>query len=211
MVTKKDLLIVVLATFCLTSTLFMILPSRSGIPYDPWADVSGPTQGTEDGTINMRDISYLIQMFGTSGNTTKDVNVTNYYQARPPYELLYGYYPLNISLNQNLPVTYGSTIHVDGYSRMFVSVEIIDCSYHSSVPSLITTVTLTSVTWGVFGAEYPQSSVSATYDGTGGGFSSQVPAQFVTKYLFCSVDFTITSQATSGWVLWQPIVYLRSE
>ena len=95
---KKDLIIAVLATFCLTSTLFTILPSKSGIPYDPWADVSGPSPGTENGTINMRDIAYLIQMFGQSGNTTKDVNVMNWPSdpIEPPWK------PVVIVENSNL-------------------------------------------------------------------------------------------------------------
>ena len=106
---KKDLIIVALATFCLTSTVFMILPSRSSIPYDPWADVSGPTQGTADGTINMRDVNYLLQMFGTSGSTTKDVNVTNL-----PYGLYYG------TINVSYTGGYSGNIVVfcGGYSRL---------------------------------------------------------------------------------------------
>ena len=75
---KKDLFIVALATFCLTATLFLILPSRSAEPYNPWADVSGPIMGEPDGTINMRDINYEILRFSTSGDTTKNVTVTNW-------------------------------------------------------------------------------------------------------------------------------------
>jgi len=75
---KRDLIIVALATFCLTSTLFMILPSRSA-ERDPWADVSGPTIGEPDGTINMRDINYEIQHFNQNvSNMTRNVNVTNW-------------------------------------------------------------------------------------------------------------------------------------
>ena len=74
---RKDLIVAVLATFCLTATLFVILPSRSA-DYDPWADVSGPIQGTEDGVINMRDISYEIQHFNAAGDTTKNVTVVNW-------------------------------------------------------------------------------------------------------------------------------------
>lgn len=75
---KKDLIIVVLATFCLTATLFMILPSRS-TEKDPWADVSSPIVGESDGKINMRDISYEIQHFNQDvSNMTRNVNVTNW-------------------------------------------------------------------------------------------------------------------------------------
>lgn len=72
---KKDLVIVALATFCLTSTLFMILPSRS-IEKDPWADVNGPTIGEPDGRIDMRDIAYEVLHFNQDvSNMTRDVNV----------------------------------------------------------------------------------------------------------------------------------------
>jgi len=129
---KKDLVIVALATFCLTATLFTVLPSRSGIPYDPWADVSGPTIGVEDGTINMRDINYLIQMFAQSGNTTKDVNVTDWpaQQAEPSWEL-------QQHLVANLtwePGSESQIVHVSrcgGYNRMFIHVDVIDISHTS--------------------------------------------------------------------------------
>ena len=75
---KRDLIVVALTTFCLTATLFLILPSRSAEPYNPWADVSGPIMGEPDGTINMRDINYEILRFSTSGDTTKNVTVTNW-------------------------------------------------------------------------------------------------------------------------------------
>ena len=78
MVTKKDLIIAVLATFCLTATLFIILPSRSAEPYNPWADVSGPIMGEPDGTINMRDINYEIMRFNTLGDTTKNVTIAGH-------------------------------------------------------------------------------------------------------------------------------------
>lgn len=64
MVTKRDLVIAVLATFCLTATLFMILPTRSspGSGYDPWLDVN------DDGEINILDIAQLAVAFRTSGD-----------------------------------------------------------------------------------------------------------------------------------------------
>jgi len=64
-ITKKDLIIAVIATFFLTSTLFMILPTRSSSnteAYDAWLDVN------DDGNINILDISSLAIVFGASGN-----------------------------------------------------------------------------------------------------------------------------------------------
>jgi len=44
MVTKKDLIIAIVGTFCLTSTLFtMMIPTRSQTSngtYDPWYDLN---------------------------------------------------------------------------------------------------------------------------------------------------------------------------
>jgi len=61
---KKNLIIVVLATFCLTATLFMIMPTRSSSAerqYDPWIDYN------DDGKISIGDIVNTISFFGTSG------------------------------------------------------------------------------------------------------------------------------------------------
>lgn len=64
MVTKKGLIIAILATFCLTSTLFMILPTKSNSgmgEYDPWVDLN------DDGTIDIFDAITLAGAFETSG------------------------------------------------------------------------------------------------------------------------------------------------
>jgi hypothetical protein len=66
---KKDTIIAVLATFCLTATLFMV---SSSLGYDPWADIN------EDGRIDMRDIAYEASLFGSSGDPTKNVTVMNW-------------------------------------------------------------------------------------------------------------------------------------
>jgi hypothetical protein len=84
MVTKKDLIIAVLSTFCLTATLFVIMPTRSastqdnGLEYDPWEDVNG------DGKIDILDIVNLSNSYGATGNPTKNVNVTNWPEALMP-------------------------------------------------------------------------------------------------------------------------------
>ena len=72
MIKKKGIVIAIIATFCLTATLFMILPIRSNPSagqYDPWADVN------DDGKIDMYDIAYAARAFGTSGDTTKNVTI----------------------------------------------------------------------------------------------------------------------------------------
>jgi hypothetical protein len=72
--TKKDLIIAVLAAFCLTATLFMIAPTSS-VParqYDPWLDYNG------DGKIELKDVYAMYLAYGTSGDPIKNVNVTNW-------------------------------------------------------------------------------------------------------------------------------------
>jgi hypothetical protein len=72
MVTKKDLIIAVLATFCLTATVFMVIPIRSSTnPYDAWIDYN------DDGKISLADLSALANSYGTTGDPTKNVNVAN--------------------------------------------------------------------------------------------------------------------------------------
>jgi len=64
MVTKKDIAVAILATFCLTSTLFMIMPiqSQSGVgEYDHWMDIN------DDGIIDIFDIAAVAIAFGAEG------------------------------------------------------------------------------------------------------------------------------------------------
>lgn len=59
---RRDIIITVLATFCLTATLFIVLPSRS-MDKDPWADVSSSVPGAPDNIVDMKDIAYEISRF----------------------------------------------------------------------------------------------------------------------------------------------------
>lgn len=64
MTKKKDLMIAVLATFCLTVALFLVVPTRSqstSKTYDPWVDLNN------DGSIDIYDAIILAGHFGTSG------------------------------------------------------------------------------------------------------------------------------------------------
>jgi hypothetical protein len=84
---KKDLVIAVLATFCLTATIFMILPTKSATSYyDPWADVSGPTLGIPDGRIDMRDIAYEVSHFGTFGTPIDRSGYSSNTLPKPDYD-----------------------------------------------------------------------------------------------------------------------------
>jgi hypothetical protein len=70
---RRDVLIAVLATFCLTSALFAVKPSGSlsSKQYDPWMDIN------DDGRIDMRDIGQLCINFGAAGDPTKPVIINH--------------------------------------------------------------------------------------------------------------------------------------
>jgi len=78
--TKKDIVIAVLATFCLTATLFLVIPTKSipTQPYDAWIDIN------EDGKIGPADFAYFSTIYGATGDSTKNVNVTNWPQLEKP-------------------------------------------------------------------------------------------------------------------------------
>jgi hypothetical protein len=86
---RKDVMFAILTTFCMCALMFTVIPIRSGLPYDPWADID------DNGKIDMKDIGNVAAQFMTSGDPTKNVtvtnwpsqqnaNVTNWPQDRPP-------------------------------------------------------------------------------------------------------------------------------
>jgi hypothetical protein len=143
---KRDLVIVALATFCLTSTLFMILPSRSAEPYNPWGDVSGPTIGEPDGTINMRDINYEILRFNTFGDTAKNVTIAAH-ASKLAYNIT-----TSVPAGQQFTTPW---ILVDGYSKISV------CVYNVAA---IDSYSLTTRHTGYISEWYVDHQVNATGD-----------------------------------------------
>ena len=72
MITRKDLMVAAILTFCLTATLFMIIPTESSPAageYDPWVDIN------EDGEINIMDIASVAKSYGASGNPERTVQI----------------------------------------------------------------------------------------------------------------------------------------
>jgi hypothetical protein len=72
---RRDIVVAVLLTFCFTVLLLMMLPIRSNPSageYDAWADIN------EDGAIDIYDAILLANAFGTSGNATKLLSITNW-------------------------------------------------------------------------------------------------------------------------------------
>lgn len=69
---RKDLILAVLTTLCLSIVLFSVLPSNSGLPYDPWTDID------DNGKIDMKDVGAVASRFATSGDSTKTVRISGY-------------------------------------------------------------------------------------------------------------------------------------
>jgi len=75
---RKNLVITILLSAFLLALVCPMTRSQTSIEYDPWADIN------DDGKIDMRDIAYIARLFGTAGDPTKPVYVTNWPQDRPP-------------------------------------------------------------------------------------------------------------------------------
>jgi hypothetical protein len=77
-VIKRDLIVAVLLTFCLTVLMFQVLPigSQDAGDYDPWYDVN------DDGTIDMRDIGGMARKFGATGTPINKTEMLLELEAR---------------------------------------------------------------------------------------------------------------------------------
>ena len=65
---KKRHVLVLVLVFCLTAALFIVASTG----YDPWVDYD------EDGYVGSADFSKFAGEYGSSGDPTKNVNITNW-------------------------------------------------------------------------------------------------------------------------------------
>jgi hypothetical protein len=97
------------------------LEQSTGEP-DPWADVSGPTPGQPDGTVNMRDIAYEVLHFNDNvSNMTRDVNVTNWPTTQSVVisdNSSRGHFNFSLAANDNA----NFTISTDGFESVTVTI-----------------------------------------------------------------------------------------
>jgi len=115
MVNKKDLIIAVLATFCLTATLFMTAPTMSQMPYDPWLDTN------DDGIIDIEEIYNAALAYGTMGDPTKNVNVTNFpidEQGNLKVKIIHSTQEWSVSIIQDYPGANWFTNTTRGYRQI---------------------------------------------------------------------------------------------
>ena len=212
MVKKRDLIIAGLITFCLTATLFLMKPTRSQTPgqYDPWLDVN------EDGKILIEDVAWVAKAFGTSGDPTKNVNVTNPRAVTLEKEL-----NISTSFLSGKGSNWTDSFATGGYDRMFVSAAIIDVSDRAE----------SFVYVGLYGANWIWGMINGTYVETetpandsnnqlsiGWSYDEyqfiQLPvsgvhsAEYAIEAAQCKLGFRAASSLSGGWVLLHVSVYL---
>jgi hypothetical protein len=215
MVKKKDLIIVALATFCLTATLFMVRPTKSnpGIgEYNSWTDLNG------DGTVDIYDAITLADAYGTSGDSTRNVNVVSM-PSRQGYEA-YSFEGTiswtNYAITSDFSITPGHGIWFGGYSRLFIHLS----AYFVSVPVGNVTVYISGLVWNITGGiagheTFSPQECNVTFDdgyqvsplGYGGGVMKVEIKGETIEYLSVTVESTVQSGSVSASVY----LYLRNE
>src|SRR5271157_3086815 len=66
---KMNIILAIAITFCLTASIFMVIPTQSQTPntYNPLADIN------EDGKVSLQDLVLLANAYGTNGTP---INIT---------------------------------------------------------------------------------------------------------------------------------------
>lgn len=110
----RNEVLIVLITFCLTATLFSIIPvgSQGVREYDPWYDIN------DDGKIDLKDYFGVGLKYGTEGDSTKNVNVTNWPETLEPKTII---------VCQNLTVI----TNASGYYFPFAEIDVAPFSHVS--------------------------------------------------------------------------------
>jgi hypothetical protein len=142
---KKDLMIVALATFCLTATLFMMTSTKSQAPsgtYDPLLD------SNHDGSIDIYDAIQLANHYDTSGDPTLNVNVISMPQRQPWEPHALGFRSVswtNYIGGSSWSITPGYGIWFGGYSRLFIFLS----AYDVNPPFANVTIYVSGILWNI--------------------------------------------------------------
>jgi hypothetical protein len=204
MITGRTLMIAVLCTFCLAVSIFSIMPVSSIGTYDPWLD------SNDDGKIDLKDYFAVGKAYGTSGDPTKNVNVTNWPQPELDYEIL------RIG-RCNMTGASGTNVlnYTGGYSRVSLSVSVASMKQMETDYSI--TLSIYSWTWLAGGAssiEHPVFALTVTRTGGGFSYTATTPLMLETKAPYFRIYFTTSTtypQAANVWALFDVWVYLRNE
>jgi hypothetical protein len=208
MITRKHLLLAIAATCLLTMFAITIVPIRSQTAgqYDPWLDIN------DDGVIDGLDLIQGARAFGTAGDPTKPVTVTNLRD----YELQTG----TVNFSSSYPAgTFIPTIFCGGYSR----ISILFAPNLTNLGNGRVTVYLVSVNWT---QEFPLSSpavssdflysninttISAAEFGWPTAYVTETKAPYCHLCFYALVDTTYPPPPANWWVAVNYAGYLRNE
>ena len=219
MIKKRDLIIAVWVTFCLTAMLFMVRTTRSQIPgqYDPWLDITG------DGKIQIDDVAWVSKAYGTTGDPTKNVNVTNWPSQASDFQVLH--WQLNITAHSG-PIG-NSEKSLDGYCGGYAKLSIFMVEGTFSQGNYTFTLIFEGLFWqvnvngvnGTTGMSYEPAYLNLVYDvnmsslGTGTVSGEGMPSPFMTdiKGPNFRLWFSATSTQPESWGVFDIYAYLRND
>jgi hypothetical protein len=194
----------------------MVRPTKSnpGIgEYNSWTDLNG------DGTVDIYDAITLADAYGTSGDSTRNVNVTNWPNGPSREDYYLEYWSYNISSEG----WSSPTILCGGYSRLSLMARVTNTSMG---PYRNVTVFLLSNYWmsTLYGPnptciEWLNTNVynfTVYSDAQGSYLYSSIAPSYVieTKAPYYSADFAVVSDfglRANWWVTFDICAYLRNE
>jgi hypothetical protein len=98
--------------------MFAVIPIRSGLPYDPWADID------DSGKIDMKDIGNVASRFMASGDPTKPVTLANYTQVE-------GNFGFSLGTSQYVNSSQNFNISTAGYRDITIKIKAFSMDVHS--------------------------------------------------------------------------------
>ena len=213
MIRKKDLIVAVLAAFCLTATVFFAIPSRSqsgtgsSSNYNPLADLN------HDGVVDIYDAVLFAQAYGSSGDPTLPVNVTNW--PSPSYAIT------EFTLNMSEGSAYSSPlIYCGGYSTLSLMINAtgtnnalggevniyLDQVLWFSDASTTSCILNDSIFTNIFNLQTPSTSYGTPFSlDSGSGFITE------TEGPYCMLWLQFFSSSTVNWATINYCVYLRNQ
>lgn len=219
---RKDVMIAILVTFCLTVMLFAIIPvgSQGVREYDPWYDVTGPTPGQPDGKIDVRDIYSLSLKYGTTATedqTTRNVSVTNW-----PQQYKIGYYLVNMTwINYGSFSWTGEGIDTRGYSKISFFIEPLDMSIDGYWWPNNLTIAIVMLDWeyslaATFRTNEMVENLNFSIFSHNSWSANPMDANlFDVKGPYCHCNLTPywmpSAPSSTGWITFQVVWYLRNE
>jgi len=211
---KNCLVAAVLSAIVLALAFIPLSGSQTAMPYDPWADIN------DDGYIDGKDVSYTARLFGSTGDPTKNVNVTNWPTQQPEPSWKVEVLNVNVSLYKNVEnPTWSTIIYSGGYSRAIVYFSVSEFS--GSIYNAYWYIYLWGVGWTTSPSitvptmgytQLSKDTLKWTHDPiTHTSTSPEAAYEFKTMGPYCSFCLVGNVTGADGWAEVNVSVYLRNE